>query len=144
MLRLARRRLGNELPDRAGQVRFLHRDITSWTPLKGHYDLVVTHFILDCFPEPELTGIIKKLASAAKSEAAWVTADFRLPARGLARFRARVWLAAMYEFFRFTARISAAELVDPTSQMQAAGFTLAHQHLFQQGMLKSELWRRDS
>ena len=144
MLQLARRRVVNELPGRTDHVRFLQRDIMKWAPPENHYDLVVTHFLLDCFPEAELAGVIKNLASAAKPDAAWLLADFRMPARGFARLRARVWLAMMYQFFRFTARISACELIDPTPFMQAAGFTLAHQQLFQQGMLKSELWRRNS
>ena len=46
----------------------------------------------------------------------------------------------MYQFFRFTARIKASELVDPTPFMRAEGFALAHQHLSRKGMLKSELW----
>jgi SAM-dependent methyltransferase len=141
MLNLARERIANESPDRTDQVRFLHRDITSWAPFEDRYDLIVTHFLLDCFPEPELAGIIKNLASAAKSEAAWLLADFRLPDRGFARLHARGWLVAMYQFFRFTARIPAIELIDSTPSLQANGFTLARQHLFRNGMLKSELWR---
>ncbi|HYJ04083.1 MAG TPA: class I SAM-dependent methyltransferase [Chthoniobacterales bacterium] len=144
MLQLARRRVEMEQPDRSGQIRFLHRDITKWAPPENHYDLVVTHFLLDCFPETELAGVIKRLASAATPEAVWLLADFRLPGRGFARLRARVWLAAMYQFFRLTARIPATELIDPTPYMEAEGFALAGQHLFRNGMLKSELWRRNS
>lgn len=141
MLQLARRRVEMEQPDRSAQVRFLHRDITSWAPPENHYDLVVTHFLLDCFPEAELARVIKNLASAAKPGAVWLVADFRLPDRGVARLRARVWLAGMYQFFRLTARIKATELIDPTPYLQAKGFALAGQHLFRGGMLKSELWR---
>jgi hypothetical protein len=131
------------LPDRAHQVRFLHRDITNWAPPKDHYDLIVTHFLLDCFPEAKLAGVIKKLAGAATADAAWLLADFRLPERGFARRQARAWLAAMYQFFRFAARIAASELIDPTPSMQAEGFSLERQHLSRNGMLKSELWRRN-
>jgi len=132
-----------EQPDRSDQVRFLHLDIMSWAPPENHYDLVVTHFLLDCFPKAELADVIKRLASAATPEAVWLLADFRLPDRGFARLRARVWLTAMYQFFRLTARIPATELIDPTSFMQANGFALTRQHLSRNGMLKSELWRRN-
>jgi ubiquinone/menaquinone biosynthesis C-methylase UbiE len=143
MLRLARRLLANEKPDRTERVRWLHRDITQWEAPQNHYDLVVTHFLLDCFPEGELAEVVMKLAAAAKPEAEWLLADFRLPDRGFARPRARLWLAAMYEFFRFTARIRARELIDPSPFLQATGFTLGRQHLSRSGMLKSELWRRN-
>lgn len=143
MLELARQLIQRELPRSASRVRFLHHDIMSWTLPENHYDLVVTHFVLDCFPAAELAGVIQRLARAAKPKAVWLLADFRLPARGLARFRARVWLAVMYRFFRLTARISANELIDPTPYLQAEGFALARQRLFRRGMLKSDLWRRN-
>ena len=143
MLQLARKRVQSEIPDRTDQVRFLHRDITSWLPAENAYDLLVTHFLLDCFAEAELAGVIRKLAGAAKPDAAWLLADFRLPTQGFARLHAKVWLVAMYQFFRLTARIRAAELVDPTSHLQAAGFRLVQQNLFKHEMLKSELWRRN-
>ena len=142
MLQFARGRIENELADLRDQVRFLHQDITSWAPPENHYDLVVTHFLLDCFPEAELPRLIMKLAAAGTSDATWLLADFRLPDRGFARLHAQAWLAAMYRFFRITSRISARELIDPTPYLQAEGFSLIHQHLSRSGMLKSELWRR--
>lgn len=143
MLRLARKRIERELPERVESVRFLHQDITSWAAPERHYDLVVTHFVLDCFPEVALSGITKKLAHAATDDANWLLADFCIPGNGWARRRARGWLAVMYSFFRLTARIQTTELVDPTPFMQAVGFGLARQLLFRKGMLKSERWRRN-
>jgi ubiquinone/menaquinone biosynthesis C-methylase UbiE len=142
MLGSAQKRVERELPERVDRVRFLKRDVTSWAPPQNRYDLVVTHFVLDCFPEAELAVVIKNLARSAKSDAAWLLADFRLPDQGFARLRARLWLAAMYKFFRLTARIQASKLIDPTPYLKAEGFAPARQHLFRHGMLKSELWRR--
>ena len=141
-LQLARERIKNGLPALCGQVRFLHQDITNWAPPEDRYDLVVTHFVLDCFAPAELTRIIRFLASSTTPEANWLLADFRLPDRGFSQLRARVWLAAMYLFFRFTAQIRARELIDPTPYLHAQGFVLGCQQLFRGGMLKSELWRR--
>lgn len=140
MLQLARERLQRELPDRTWRVRFLNQDINSWTAPEQHYDLLITHFVLDCFPEAALTGIIEKMAGAATNDANWLLADFCLPPKGMARLRARAWLAAMYLFFRVTARIPASELSDPTPFLRREGFALAHRHHFRKGILKSELW----
>jgi len=144
MLQLAKQRIERELPERVECVRFLHQDITSWVAPEHHYDLLVTHFVLDCFPEGAVTGIIKKLAGAATDDANWLLADFCVPAKGVARLRARAWLAAMYLFFRLTARIPASELIDPTPFLQGEGFGLSRQHLFRNGILKSERWRRSA
>ena len=144
MLQLARKRVEDQLPGHAKRVRFLHQDITSWAAPERRYDLLVTHFVLDCFPEPVLAGIVKKLARSAMNDANWLLADFCVPPDRMARLRAHSWLAAMYFFFRITARIEASELIDPTPFMRAEGFALARQHFFRRGMLKSEIWRRDS
>ncbi|HKP93410.1 MAG TPA: class I SAM-dependent methyltransferase [Chthoniobacterales bacterium] len=138
MLELARRRVR----EGAGRVAFLRRDLLSWEPPPGRYDLIVTHFFLDCFPRDQLAGIVAKLSKAARPDAAWLLADFCLPDRGFARMRARLWLAAMYRFFRTVAGIDAQELIDPSPFLRSEGFALARQHLFRGGSLKSELWRR--
>jgi SAM-dependent methyltransferase len=138
MLELARRRIGKE----ADRVRFLQRDIMSWTPEPGHYDLIVTHFFLDCFPEAQLAEVVRKLANAATVNATWLLADFCLPAKGFARLRARLWLAAMYRFFQSSAGIEARQLIDPSPVLRAAGFAIDRQNFFRHGMLKSEAWRR--
>jgi ubiquinone/menaquinone biosynthesis C-methylase UbiE len=144
MLRLARKRVEQTPPDRAARVRFIHEDIMSWTPVAPRYDLIVTHFVLDCFCETELALITKKLATAATEDATWLLADFCIPAGGFARARARVWLTLMYGFFRATAGIEATGLIDPAPFLQAHGFALTTQHQFKGAMLKSESWRRNS
>ena len=138
MLALARKRIGSE----SDSVRFLQHDITSWTPPASRYDLIVTHFLLDCFSNDQLHAIVAKLSQAATADATWLLADFRLPERNFARLRARVWLAAMYRFFRYTAGIEARELVDPSPFLRAEGFALVTEHQLRGGMLKSQLWRR--
>jgi ubiquinone/menaquinone biosynthesis C-methylase UbiE len=141
MLELARRRIERRLPADATHVRFLRHDITSWRPPEASYDLIVTHFFLDCFSEDRMANIVNRLSRAATPNAIWLLADFFVPAQGFARIRAGLWLAAMYRFFRFTSGIEARELEDPSPFLRTAGFGLASQHLFRSGMVKSELWR---
>ena len=142
MLQLARKRAEREWPDRLQRVRFLQGDLTSWSPLERHYDLLITHFFLDCFAEVQLAAIVRTLAQATTERACWLLADFCVPAKGVACLRARAWLAVMYQFFRATAGIDARQLIDPTPFLQGEGFALARQHFFRNGMLKSEMWTR--
>jgi hypothetical protein len=111
-------------------------------PPEASYDLIVTHFFLDCFSEARITDIVNRLSRAATPNATWLLADFCMPAGAFARIRAGLWLAAMYRFFRFTSGIEARALDDPSSFLRTAGFALVTQHLFRGGMVKSELWRR--
>ncbi|MEY2510544.1 MAG: hypothetical protein QOE26_1307 [Verrucomicrobiota bacterium] len=142
MLDLARERIERRLPADAARVRFLRHDITSWTPPEASYDLIVTHFFLDCFSEARIADIVNRLSRAATPNATWLLADFCMPAGAFARIRAGLLLAAMYRFFRFTSGIEARELDDPSPFLHTAGFALVTQHLFRGGMVKSELWRR--
>jgi SAM-dependent methyltransferase len=141
MLDLARRHILETNPDEIRRVAFLQHDIVSWMP-NDRYDLIVTHFLLDCFSIQKVGLIVAKLAQAATPNARWLLADFRLPEGGFARRHAQVWLAVMYSFFRSVAGIEARELVDPSPFVRAEGFALERQHLFRHGMLKSELWRK--
>ncbi|HSV63279.1 MAG TPA: class I SAM-dependent methyltransferase [Chthoniobacterales bacterium] len=139
MLELARGHVLQRVSDEISRVAFLQHDVTTWTP-NDRYDLIVTHFLLDCFSVQQVGSIIAKLAQAAAPNATWLLADFRIPEAGFARAHARAGLAVMYRFFRSVARIEARELVDPSPFLRAEGFVLERQILFRFGMLKSELW----
>ena len=141
MLDLARRHVLETNPNEIRRVAFLQHDVRSWAP-NDRYDLIVTHFFLDCFSTQQVGHIVAKLAQAAAPNAIWLLADFRIPPAGFARLHARAWLAVMYCFFRAVAGIEAQELVDPSPFLRVEGFALARQDLFRLGMVKSELWRR--
>jgi SAM-dependent methyltransferase len=144
MLQLARQRIERELPEAVDRINFLQRDITSWSPPGHQFDLIVTHFVLDCFPENRVAEIVTNLSAAATGNATWLLADFCVPPGPFARRRTALWLAAMYGFFRVTAGIEARGLVDPSPFLRAGGLELIKQSLFRSGLLKSEIWRCDS
>ncbi len=126
----------------AGRMRFTVGDVrTAPLPTAG-YDLVVTNFLLDCFPPDQLAGVVDKLAAAAGPGAAWLVGDFAVPP-GRWRGRAgRLALAVMYAFFRLTARLPAAALADPTPLLSARGFVPAAEANWLGGFLVSRVWVR--
>ena len=139
MLQLARARLRRMHPESFSRVHFVCEDILQWSPRKS-YDLLVTHFFLDCFPGRELQAIIAKLASAAEPGAVWLIADFTIPRKRFARAHARLWLRMMYTFFRATSGIAANELVDPTPYLDGHGFIQASENLSRGRMLRSDVY----
>jgi SAM-dependent methyltransferase len=141
MLELARRQVLETSPEEIRRVTFLQEDVRTWTP-HDRYDLIVTHFFLDCFNTRQVGLMLAKLAQAAAPNSVWLLADFQLPAAGFARLHAKAWLALRYWFFRAAAGIDAQELVDPSPVLRVEGFTLARQERYRLGMVKSELWRR--
>jgi ubiquinone/menaquinone biosynthesis C-methylase UbiE len=139
MLQLARARLSRTHPESVSRVHFICEDILQWSPRKS-YDLLVTHFFLDCFPATELQAIVAKLARAAEPDAVWLIADFTIPRKRFARAHARVWLRVMYTFFRATAGIAAKELVDPIPYLDGYGFIRASENLSRGMMLRSDVY----
>jgi SAM-dependent methyltransferase len=139
MLEMARRAVPR---GELGRVEFEHRVLPGWSPDRAGFDLLVTHFFLDCFPAETLERLVPILAQGLEPNAPWLIADFVLPARGPARWRARVIHALMYAFFRWATRLPARSLAAPEPWLLRNGFTCAAQQEFEWGLIRSSLWRR--
>lgn len=137
MIALARTELDDE-----SRVNFIQADIRAAKLSAQDYDLIVTHFVLDCFAEGTLAAVIAKLADCATPQAQWLVADFCEPGKGWRRLRARFLIAAMYAFFRILAGIEARRLVDYRPFLQAQGFRCKEAIFLPNEMIRSELWRR--
>ena len=138
MISLARQRTG------AAPVNFIQADLRDLPLAANHYDLIVTHFFLDCLCGPVLHEVVQKLASSATTRAEWLLADFRLPRSGWRHLHAQVWLDAMYRFFRLTTGLETGRLEDPSQLLKATGFACLEQRRWRFGLIKSEHWRRSA
>lgn len=143
MLKVARTRLkAHGLDDSA--VEFIHADALLWQPPAAHYDLLVTHFFLDCFRAEQLAALVPRLADSATPEARWLLADFREPSSGFTKWRAHWILRTMYFFFRRATRLPARDLTPPDSFLRHSGFTLRYRRLSEWGLLHGDLWQRET
>lgn len=141
MLAVAEQRVRRAGFDRS-RLAFVHATLPHWRPTVGGYDAVVTNFFLDCFSPEELRAVVALLAAAATSDARWVVADFTIPARGLARLRARLVHALMYAFFRLVTGLRARRVTAPDPLLSSQGFALAGRRTSEWGLLHADLWRR--
>jgi ubiquinone/menaquinone biosynthesis C-methylase UbiE len=126
------------------RMTFVPADALAWQPPEGKFDLVVTHFFLDCFPPHELTLLIPKIAACTGDGAHWLLADFQVPERGWRAWRARMILSLLYAFFRVATGLSASRLTPPDAFLEAAGFRLVKRRLNNFDLVHSDLWRRTS
>ena len=124
-------------------VRFVHADALQWQPSAAAFDLVVTHFFLDCFREDQLRDLIPKIAAAAKPRAPWLLGDFKAADSGLRHWRSRVILAVMYLFFRRVTHLPAKYLTAPDLLLTSSGFRLQQRRETDWGMLHSDVWVRE-
>ena len=134
--RLALQRTGLD----SGRVKFQQASLPDWTPPQGEFDLIVTHFFLDCFPPQQLKQVVSRLASAALPGARWLVADFCEPPRGFARWRAKAILALAYAFFNVAVGLPARRLESPDKYLKEQGFHLKEREIFEGGLLHSDLW----
>lgn len=148
MLRLARQRTA---PLDRHRVRFIHADLlapllfaVAPADLGGPFDLVVTHFFLDCFRGEQLDTIVEIIRGRTSSEATWLLADFRVPETGFPRLRAKAILWLAYSFFRIVTQLPARRITPPDSFLQRLGFVLQKRIICEHGLLHSDLWRRDN
>lgn len=126
----------------ADRVRFTVADIRTAPLRAAGYDLIVTHFLLDCFPADQLESVVSRLAEASRPHGRWLVGDFEVPpGRWRARL-ARLILGGMYAWFRVVTRLPATELVDPSPLLATHGFTLVASASRLGGFVSSRLWER--
>jgi ubiquinone/menaquinone biosynthesis C-methylase UbiE len=124
------------------RVKFQQCDALRWQAPREEFDLVATHFFLDCFRRDELEGLIAKIGAAASPEARWLLTDFRVPSSGWQKWRARMALALMYSFFRMATGLSATRLAAVDDLIERAGFRRTGQVAANFGFVRAELWKR--
>lgn len=127
MLELARRR--------AGELRVAYRqDDARTTPLPpAEYDLIVTHFFLDCFEQADQAHLLDRITRASTPQARWLVSEFR---------RSGLLVRALYLFFRAATGLKTQRLVDHHPLFERSGFRLARSESAWRGCLASELWIR--
>ncbi len=141
MLECARARVkAHALRDAA--IEFIQADALHWQAPVARFDLLVTHFFLDCFRAEQLAALVPRLAAAATPDARWLLADFCEPPSGIAKWRARWILRAMYFFFRRATGLPASHLTPPDAFLQHSGFALSERRVSDWGLLHGDLWQR--
>lgn len=127
---------------KSDRIRFVQTDVLEWAPVPQTYDLIITHFFLDCFTPEQLAEVIRRIAVAAAPRARWLIADFCEPERGWSRWRANLILEAMYATFQLGTGLPADQLTPPDEGLRQNGFVLRERLHFDWGLLHSDFWEK--
>jgi SAM-dependent methyltransferase len=124
----------------AGRVSPHCADIRNWQPANQLYDLVVSHFFLDCLTTEEVRALAVKLHGAVAPSAMWIVSEFAVPRNLFGRWVARplVWL--LYRAFGLLTGLKIRSLPDHHVALRNAGFTLTRRQTWLCGLLVSEMW----
>lgn len=104
------------------------------------YDLVVTHFFLDCLTQPDLETLIARTTKHLRPGSLWLVSDFRIPP-GPMRLPAKALVRSLYFAFRLLTGLRTTQLPDHATPLTQAGLTRIAHHFFLAGILTTELWQ---
>ena len=118
-------------------------DLRTWTPgLASRYDVIVSHFFLDCLTSGEIAGLAQRLATSVTPGAFWVISDFAVPRTLFGSLIARPLVSGLYLAFRWLTGLRIRSLPEHSQAFAAAGWLLRSEHSWLKGLLLSQLWQR--
>jgi methyltransferase family protein len=137
MLDALRRRTGAN-SDRVNDYCIDARD---WQPADPPYDLIVSHFFLDCLTTEEVCALATQLQGAVSPSAIWIVSEFAVPNGRFGWWIARPLVRLLYQAFGMLTGLKIRSLPDHHAALRSAGFTLTQHHRWLCGLLVSEMWR---
>jgi ubiquinone/menaquinone biosynthesis C-methylase UbiE len=138
MLRLLGERL--TLKDRK-RVTLHQADARFFVPPEKAYDLVVTHFFLDCLFEPEIAALAERVAPRLTPNARWVVSEFALPHTLVGKILGKMMIFGLYQAFGLMTGLQVRALPDHAAALQEAGFERAEERRWLGGLLISQHWQ---
>lgn len=108
------------------------------------FDLVVTHFFLDCLTERELEELVRSVRPRLSPSARWVISEFRAPPHGVFRVVGQSLIRLLYFGFRLLTALRVRRVPDYAAALTRAGFAQSARHVRLRGLLVSEMWQLPS
>lgn len=140
MLRALMTRAGRH----SGRVRTYCADVRDWEPGGQRYDLVVSHFFLDCLTTEETGALGRRLRTSLAPRTRWVISEFAVPPNWFGRTVAQPVVSGLYGAFRLLTGLQISRLPDYAQVIMREGFRCNGRSTFLRGLLVSELWSRDA
>jgi len=124
------------------RIRTYPVDARQWQPPEDHgYDLVATHFFLDCLTTAEIERLAKTLRPSLVPGALWVVSEFSIPPGRFGRQVAEPLVSFLYAVFGLLTELSVRRLPDGRAALRGAGFRLVESRSLLRGLLVGELWQ---
>jgi ubiquinone/menaquinone biosynthesis C-methylase UbiE len=140
MLRQAAQRLPSQAKVRLTKADALTCEAAAFP--EAPFDLVVSHFFLDCFDEQELATLLERVNPAADEGALCVVSEFAIPEQPIARQLGRLVVTGLYIASGLLTGLRKRRLPDHGRVMREAGWRLEDRQYLLLGLLVSERWRR--
>jgi SAM-dependent methyltransferase len=116
-----------------------HANALEWNP-SGRYDLIISHFFLDCFFPHQLDQLFERVLPHALPGAQWVISEFAIPRNSIAAYAARGIIALLYRSFGLLTGLPVRALPDYTILLRRRGLLLNCERRYLAGLLTSQVW----
>jgi len=139
MLCILDRRVRRCGPQFVQRICLHHADALEWSP-EGSYDLIVSHFFLDCFFPGQLEQFFNRVLPHALPGAQWVISEFAIPRNAVAAYLARGIISLLYRAFGLLTGLRVRALPDYETALLRRGLVLTHNRRSLAGLLCSQVW----
>jgi SAM-dependent methyltransferase len=139
MLRILDRRIRRAGPQARLRICLHQADALEWNP-SGSYDLIVSHFFLDCFFPHQLEQLFDRVLPHLRPSAQWVISEFAIPRNAVAAYLAGGLIGLLYRAFGALAGLPVRALPDYAAALLRRGFVLSQDHRYLAGLLCSQVW----
>lgn len=123
------------------RIRTCLADVRVFTPQRVDYDLVATHFFLDCLTQAEVFDLAARLRRHAAPNAIWMVSEFAIPANFYGRTLAGPLIHGLYLAFGFLTKLRVRKLPNHHAALAGSGWSLLEQRKALGGLLVSEMWQ---
>lgn len=109
---------------------------------EARYDLVATHFFLDCLTPMESNALVARVRPHLTPGALWVVSEFEIPdGSPLSAAFGRLTIAGLYLAFRVLTGLQVRQIPPWRDSLARAGFVRRAVRSWLGGLLVSELWQ---
>lgn len=116
-------------------------DARIFTPDSRGYDLVATHFFLDCLAETEADRLISRVRPHLHPGTRWLVSEFSVPDSGsIQRGLAQGIISGLYAAFRLLTGLAVDRIPPWPALLSHHGFTRKATHSWLGGLLVAEVW----
>ena len=127
---------------RSNRVRTHVADVRAFTPAQRSYDLIATHFLLDCLTSCEVSALASQLCRHSSPDAIWVVSEFAIPPNLYGRTIAAPLIRGLYLAFGMLTNMAVRQLPDHRAALARSGWHLVRQRRLLGGLLASEIWSK--
>ncbi len=139
MLRILDRRIRRSGLQARRRICLHHADALQWKPT-GSYDLIVSHFFLDCLFPSQLEQLCDRVIPHLRPGGQWVISEFAIPRNPFAAYFAGGLIALLYRAFGLMTGLPVRALPDYAASLLRRGFVPSHDRRYLAGLLCSQLW----